>query len=378
MLLRRVAKSVVASAMSATRADRLLHRLAGEAAAPLVLGYHRVVDDFDRHASAAIPPMLTSRRMLEQHLDWLAGRYRFVSLDELAARMESGRPFEEPVAALTFDDGYRDIYDQVFPVVRARGIPAAVFVATDFVSRRVPLAHDRLYLLVTLALRTTAGREVLAQLLPGTSARRWSDRGAGDTAYFMTACLLGALPRAAIAEAIVQLETALGVSEYVPAAEALTWPMLAELAAGSVTIGFHTASHTALTNERAEVVADELGRSRAILEKRLGREVRYFAYPNGRFNRAVVRAVSQAGARLAFTSCRHVDAAHPHLTVSRRLLWQQSCVGPSGAFSPAVMSAHLNGVFDCVTPCLEDHAADPSVVSESSRAQSARAIAAPF
>lgn len=42
-----------------------------------------------------------------------------------------------PALVLTFDDGYRDFYDNVFPVLRARGLPAAVFVIPEFIEGRV-------------------------------------------------------------------------------------------------------------------------------------------------------------------------------------------------------------------------------------------------
>jgi len=70
---------------------------------PFIVGYHRVVDNFERNASRAIPPMLISAAMLERHLDWLGRRFEFVSLDEVGFHLESGRRFKRPAAAITFD-----------------------------------------------------------------------------------------------------------------------------------------------------------------------------------------------------------------------------------------------------------------------------------
>ena len=55
---------------------------------------------------------------------------------------------------MTFDDGYRDVYEQAFPVLRRKGIPAAVFVVTDLVGRPFWQVHDRLYHLVAKAFAT--------------------------------------------------------------------------------------------------------------------------------------------------------------------------------------------------------------------------------
>ncbi|MBI4478311.1 MAG: polysaccharide deacetylase family protein, partial [Acidobacteria bacterium] len=92
-----------------------------------------------------MPSMLISRRMFERHIAWLGTQFHFVSLDEIGARALQSRPFTEPVAAITFDDGYRDVYDHAFPVLQRKGIPAAVFLVTDLVGQPFWQVHDRLY-----------------------------------------------------------------------------------------------------------------------------------------------------------------------------------------------------------------------------------------
>lgn len=357
----------MASTLTLTRADRLIGRVQYGAHAAVVLGYHRVVDDFDAHVGSTIPAMLTSRAMLELHLNWLERRFRFVTLDHVGQHVQEGRPFNQPAVALTFDDGYRDFYEQAFPVLKRRGIPAAMFVATDFVDRQIPLAHDRLYLLVRTALGTARGRQALQGLLGPDPIRRLVARPAIDqAAYVVTTALLGRTPRAIIDEILSRLESVLRVSQCLPTAQPLTWPMLAEMQQHGVTVGCHTAGHSVLTSETPAVVADELSRSRAVLERRLGMSVRHFAYPDGRFNRAVVGAVAQSGTPFAYTTCRHQSTAFPALTIPRRLLWERSCLGPTGRFSPSIMSGHVYGVFELVGTCVENHGAGGSAAAGAS------------
>ena len=98
------------------------------------------------------PSMLVSRAMLERHLDWVARRFQIVSLDELRSRLETRAPARDrPIAAITFDDGYRDVYEQAFPLLMRKGIPATVFVATDYVGTAGVFPHDTLYLLLERA-----------------------------------------------------------------------------------------------------------------------------------------------------------------------------------------------------------------------------------
>ena len=127
-------------------------RKAREQRRPLILGYHRVVDDFATASQTEMPSMLISQAMFERHLecDRQALPLRHPRRDR-RARVASGEPFAEPVAAITFDDGYRDMYEHAFPILQRKGIPAAVFVVTDLIGGPLWQMHDRLYHLVDKA-----------------------------------------------------------------------------------------------------------------------------------------------------------------------------------------------------------------------------------
>ncbi|HYE85623.1 MAG TPA: hypothetical protein VEA16_04680, partial [Vicinamibacterales bacterium] len=82
---------------------------------PLVLGYHRVVEDFEAAARGDMASMLISAAMFERHIDFLGRHFTFVTPDEVGEAVRSGRPFAKPVAAITFDDGYADVYEHAVP-----------------------------------------------------------------------------------------------------------------------------------------------------------------------------------------------------------------------------------------------------------------------
>src|SRR3954454_21940696 len=75
--------------------------------APLVVSYHRVVENFFSHTRDSMAPMLVTTSMLERQLDWIGRRYRFVSLDDLGAALQNETASSKPLAAVTFDDGYK-------------------------------------------------------------------------------------------------------------------------------------------------------------------------------------------------------------------------------------------------------------------------------
>jgi peptidoglycan/xylan/chitin deacetylase (PgdA/CDA1 family) len=149
-------------------------------------------------------------------------------------------------------------------------------------------------------------------------------------------------------------EAGLGEEDF-PELRLLDWEQVRALHRAGFTIGSHTCTHAPLTLEGPEEVRDELARSRRRLEEELGTPVRHFAYPDGRFDGAVVDAVAEAGFDAAFTICRHRDRRHPALSIPRRLLWENSCRDGAGRFSPSLMRGLTHGVFDWFGRCRQAH-----------------------
>lgn len=75
----------------------------------------------------------------------------------------------------------------------------------------------------------------------------------------------------------------------------LDWREARELVRRGHVVGSHGLTHAPLTDIPPNAVAREVGESRKILEDRLGVAVTRIAYPQGKFNAAVIDAVRAAG-----------------------------------------------------------------------------------
>lgn len=71
--------------------------------------------------------------------------------------------------------------------------------------------------------------------------------------------------------------------------------VLREMVAAGMDIGAHTRSHPNLAALPVQRLDDEIGGCKEDLEGRLGRAVRHFAYPGGRFNAEVQSCVRRQG-----------------------------------------------------------------------------------
>jgi peptidoglycan/xylan/chitin deacetylase (PgdA/CDA1 family) len=353
-------KAGLAAAAHLSAADRLYSVLTKRHHEAFVLGYHRVVADFEREASYSFPSMLISRAMLECHLDWIARRFQVVSLDELRVRLEGRSRTALPIAAITFDDGYRDVYEHAFPLLMRKGLPATVFVATNYVGTDGVLPHDKLYLLLERAShRWSSFSQQMSRVLRGLDLPLPVSTlvAAASSAQTALRTLLTSLAEIDVQRIITALEIDCGLAGGVPQGfRSMTWDMLADMRSAGMGVGSHTMSHSLLTNESAAKVIEETAGSQQVLTAKLGAPATCFAYPDGRFDATAVRAVAAAGYRTAVTTCDHREPGHPWLTVPRLLLWERSSVDARGRFSPAILGCQASGLVNRFSVCRQSHA----------------------
>lgn len=353
---RRFLKDAVASAISRTRSLTSLTT----GCRPLVIAYHRVVDDFDRAAETDMPTMLVSRAMFERHVEWVGRHFEFVSLDEIGAHLESGEPFTEPVATITFDDGYRDVYENAVPTLMRIGAAATVFVVTDQLDHGCWQVHDRMYHLLARAFdRWQEPWPSLSRLfgdadMPSDVIQQLQVSCINP--YVLTSMLLPAVSQAQASAVMDVVQAEVGI-DHATIPEAMTWPMVRDLHRAGFTIGSHTRTHTWLANETSERGLEEIAGSKRELEARLGESIRHFAYPGGQFTPPVVDLVARAGYRFAYTACEHRDPRHPSLTVDRLMLWEGSSVGADGRFSSSILSCQAHRLWPAARRCERVHAA---------------------
>lgn len=217
--------------------------------------------------------------------------WRFISPDFLVEH------FDDCVArkknmVVTLDDGYRDNFTHGWPIFRAHQVPFTVYVANAF-----PNATADLWWYAVEELLEAHGRiEVECQDLQLTLDRR--DPSAAFSAFEK---FYQPLERGEQQAVMTRL-----LSRYAlkPGEERLwmNWDEIRELAAHELcTIGCHTLTHRSLASLPRPEAYDEMARSRAELEREIGRPVRHFAYPFGRARDAAQREEAIA-AELGFLS----------------------------------------------------------------------------
>jgi len=259
--------------------------------APVILIYHRVDDPQADFWGITVGP----DRFAEQ-IEALTTVRRVLPLGELAAAAASGRRYDRPLAAVTFDDGYHDVFDAARPILERFDCPATVFMVTDMVDAAREFWWDEVASIFLGTPQLPAELEL--DLGERTAQLRFAD---GDPAPRIGAChglrhFFLSLPSDDIESRLATLRAWAGVDRAArPSHRAMTSAEVAALGGGPIEVGAHTASHPVLTALDPASQRREIEASRAACEALTGRPAPYFAYPFGRYDRSAWRAVREAG-----------------------------------------------------------------------------------
>jgi peptidoglycan/xylan/chitin deacetylase (PgdA/CDA1 family) len=274
-----------------------------------VLCYHRIGTG-GIPLFSELPP-----EVFEAQMRFLRLCYRIVSLDEMCAEME--RPTRNGHAvAVTFDDGYRDLYSHALPILRRHQIPATVFLPVDSIETgRVPW-YDRIFLTLKVFsenhLELTLDRPRTFQLC---SQQARLQAAAEIIQYFRT---LPDLDRKAHCE---RLEAQVKLPSEELKDRMLTWDQVRAMGRAGITFGSHTMTHPVVSRLTDEQLESELCESKQLLEERIATPTRHFAFPFGKpadCGEAALPVLIRCAYRSAATTVEGTNAPGDRLYALRR------------------------------------------------------------
>lgn len=94
----------------------------------VILLYHHVSGSTP--ASTSVTP-----GVFEGHLQYLADGYNVISLEHAINDLKSNKPLPERAVVISFDDGYRNIYDNAHPILARHGMPYTVFISPRMIGK---------------------------------------------------------------------------------------------------------------------------------------------------------------------------------------------------------------------------------------------------
>jgi Predicted xylanase/chitin deacetylase len=100
-----------------------------------LLPYHHVVSNNEllhiKHLYA-----YKNVKQFKEDIDFLVRHFTPVSVEEVADAMESGKPLRQGSFLLTFDDGFKEVYEVIAPILSEKKIPAIFFINPAFIDNK--------------------------------------------------------------------------------------------------------------------------------------------------------------------------------------------------------------------------------------------------
>ncbi len=299
-----------------------------------VLGLHRVLCDDGLQRANSLPGIVLREKTFAALVECLHRQFSVISLDTFLS--SDGIRSPRLPCLLTFDDGWRDNFTTALPVLKKYRIPAVIFVVTSLIDTKGTFWVERVG-------KAWKDRNKRCELLAATT--KAAERGTSQARYEEVVENLKHLPsvrRDEILAAVLGNSGAEGPSSEDD--RVLSWKEAEALQKEGIEIEAHSATHPLLVYENDEVVSRELCQCRQILEQKLGKRVRAFAYPNGTWDERVRRMVQEAGYECAFVTRRGWHRRGADRFAIRRIMLHEGMVtSPGGRFSPALLALRLSG-----------------------------------
>ncbi|MGC9151776.1 MAG: polysaccharide deacetylase family protein [Microbacter sp.] len=213
--------------------------------------------------------------------------YKFASIDEITTKLHVYRyPWQSKFIHVTFDDGFEDIYQHAFPILKKHQIPFTIYLSTDIIDRKT--------ILWWLVLEKIVQTNNAIQLTDNTTYFCHTEAMKQETFTRLSHLIFthSETPTKAFEHLFSNYQSYFETGQN----NILTESQIKEmLHSGLCTLGAHAVSHPILTKLNTEQCMDEIHKSKAILESRFGVPVNHFSYPYSFWNEEIQKLIKQAG-----------------------------------------------------------------------------------
>ena len=251
-----------------------------------ILCYHRVLPQ-NQMISDNSPnrSLCVSSERFEEQMRVLSENYKVLSMDDMISRVDWENA--DFAVAITFDDGYKDNYLHAYPILKKYNIPATIYMTTRFLQGDTSMWWRELW-------ERLESAEAISLSVSNTNfIWRTPSRDLKIKCFKEIRRILLGSDRITYLSLLNQISI-YGSPKVYPGLCLSSDEIMHLDREGLVTIGSHTHNHYCLINLTKNEVAEEMSRSKEILESLLKKPVRHFAYPYGRTKEAGDREFSLA------------------------------------------------------------------------------------
>jgi len=272
----------------------------------LILMYHRIIDkrasETYVQSGMQVDPITFSKQ-----IHYIKENFHVVPLENVSGVHGSKNimPNRKPVCVLTFDDGWKDFYENAYPVLRSNNVFATVFLPTGIIGTKKRFWTEDLAYVLSGMKRPGKSAGSVESLSDSIGNKIERMEGSIEDRIEKSIEALKILPTEEIDRIIHELAEKWQVDPSVQERSFLSWEEAREMQeSGVIFFGSHTKSHRILSAAPENLVRDELiqSKNKLIEEGVVSPSFVPFAYPNGNYTHRIAEMVEKAGYSLALTT----------------------------------------------------------------------------
>jgi len=276
-----------------------------------IVAYH-YVRDVEKTDYSAIKAL--SVKDFSCQIDYMCKNYSVIKLEDYISLLKLKKIIPENACILTFDDGFKDHYKNVFPILKNKKISATFFPQTQsLVDSIVPAVHKAHFLLaklgaqkfseeINLLLNQRFSKYAEIFFIDGKTKKdpryRWDDNLSANLKW-----VIFAMP-SEIKNQILNII----FSKYFENEKEfcndlyMNFDQMREMVKEGMSFGSHSVTHPAISKLSAVEQRKEIKNSKAILEEELGTKIIAFSYPYGDFTEETINILKEEEYGCALTS----------------------------------------------------------------------------
>lgn len=243
-----------------------------------IVAFHRISDEF----SPAYPPIPV--KVFDKILSYMNRHYFVIPIEDMGKSFAS----KKTRLVITFDDAYYDFYENALPLLNKYKFPALQHIITHSAETGESFWTQKLNKMIEACF--TKKQDLVIPDLQ-INRRLNSSKEVERTALEVYLMLLDRTDRN---EILKKIEVQLG--DDLVYTRMMGWKELNECTKFGISMGSHTHNHATLSNMNETELKFELEHSRnLILDNIHSSECLSLAFPNGKFNEAVIRTALDSG-----------------------------------------------------------------------------------
>lgn len=215
----------------------------------VILMYHKVLQDDEPLQREIEPGMYVKKSSFEKQMKFIQNKFTVAELT--SCFLNSKNSFKDKFCVVTFDDGWQDNFEVAYPILKKYNIPATIFLVPKFIESNELTSIDTV---ITISYRMRRQKKDILN------------------------------------------KKSLNSKPY------LSWDELQLMKENGIHFGAHGLTHAILTKISQHEVEQEIDHSKKILERKLNCQINTFCYPNGEYNRSIIKILKENNYILAVTT----------------------------------------------------------------------------